>query len=150
MTRILVVAASPVVRAGLDAVLASNPALEVVGQASAMGTLAPQVAAMQPDVVVVELEGHEDPAATSTLVTGRSPLGDGMGRSIVDDRRVRRLRICTGRFRMSPCVRRMTERIQCWCWLTGRRRADFDARGDQPGCGDPLATLPRRGPSHSA
>ena len=69
MTRILVVAASPVVRAGLDAVLASNPALEVVGQASAMGTLAPQVAAMQPDVVVVELEGHEDPAATSTLVT---------------------------------------------------------------------------------
>ena len=46
MTRILVVAASPVVRAGLDAVLASNPALEVVGQASAMGSLAPQVAAM--------------------------------------------------------------------------------------------------------
>ena len=67
MTRILVVAASPVVRAGLDAVLASNPALEVVGRASATTTLAPQVAALQPDVVVVELEGHDDPAATSTL-----------------------------------------------------------------------------------
>jgi two-component system, NarL family, response regulator YdfI len=65
VTRILVVAASPVVRAGLDAVLAANPALEVVGRASATTTLAPQVAALQPDVVVVELEGHDDPAATA-------------------------------------------------------------------------------------
>ena len=67
MTRILIVAASPVVRAGLDAVLASNPALEVVGRASATAALAPQVAALQPDVVVVELEGHDDPVATGML-----------------------------------------------------------------------------------
>jgi DNA-binding NarL/FixJ family response regulator len=47
--------------------LASNPALEVVGRASATATLAPQVAALQPDVVVVELEGHDDPATTAML-----------------------------------------------------------------------------------
>ncbi len=73
MTRVLVVASSPVVRAGLEAVLSSNPALDVVGRMAGRGLAAAQVASLQPDVVLVELDPHEDEVGPALLA-----LGDGL------------------------------------------------------------------------
>lgn len=86
MTRVLVAAGSPVVRAGLEAVLASSPGLEVVGRVAAAGALANQVAELRPDVVLLEVESHDDPlnsvvsfatgaGAPATVVLGGDPTG---------------------------------------------------------------------------
>lgn len=60
MTRVLVAASSPVVRAGLEALVARDDALVVVGDGDAT-SLDEQVEAYDPDVVVVELSPDDDP-----------------------------------------------------------------------------------------
>lgn len=55
MIRLIVVAASPVVRAGLSAVVSSNPHLTVVGSASDLDLLSTEVEELQPDVVLLDL-----------------------------------------------------------------------------------------------
>jgi len=55
MIRVMVVATSPVVRAGLSAVVTSNPQLTVVGSASDLDVLAREVEQLQPDVVLLDL-----------------------------------------------------------------------------------------------
>ena len=94
MTRVLIAAGSPVVRAGLEALLASNPALEVVGHASDTATLAQQAAAAQPDVVLLELHSHDDdpapalhalgegPGAPAAVVLGEHPSGAWAGEAL--------------------------------------------------------------------
>jgi DNA-binding NarL/FixJ family response regulator len=58
MIRVMVVATSPVVRAGLSAVVATNSRLTVVGSASDLDVLAREVEQLQPDVVLVDLSGN--------------------------------------------------------------------------------------------
>jgi two-component system, NarL family, response regulator YdfI len=58
MIRVMVVAASPVVRAGLSAVLTSNPKLTIVGSASDLDALLREVGQLQPDVVLLDLSGN--------------------------------------------------------------------------------------------
>lgn len=58
MIRVIVVASSPVVRAGLSAVVSGNPRLTVVGSASNLDVLAREVEQLQPDVVLVDLSGN--------------------------------------------------------------------------------------------
>jgi len=62
VTRVLVVAASGVVRAGLEAVVRGSESLELAGSAGASGvtSLAEEIPHLQPDVVLVELEPHDD------------------------------------------------------------------------------------------
>jgi two-component system, NarL family, response regulator YdfI len=55
MIRVIVVAASPVVRAGLSAVVSSNPQLTVVGSASDLDVLSREVEQLQSDVVLLDL-----------------------------------------------------------------------------------------------
>ena len=72
MTRVLVAAASAVVRAGLEALVASSPTLTVVGQASSMEGAAHAAETLQPDVVLVEQEWDDE-----ALVPGLMALGAG-------------------------------------------------------------------------
>lgn len=58
MIRVMVVATSPVVRAGLLTVVTSNPRLTVVGSASDLDVLAREVEQLQPDVVLLDLSGN--------------------------------------------------------------------------------------------
>ncbi|WP_298919865.1 response regulator transcription factor [uncultured Nostoc sp.] len=58
MIRVMVVATSPVVRAGLSAVVTTNPRLTVVGSASDLDVLAREVGQLQPDVVLVDLSSN--------------------------------------------------------------------------------------------
>lgn len=57
MIRVMVVAASPVVRAGLSAMLTSNPQLTVVGSVSDLDALLGEVQ-LQPQVVLLDLSGN--------------------------------------------------------------------------------------------
>ncbi|MDZ8024600.1 MAG: response regulator transcription factor [Nostoc sp. SerVER01] len=61
MIRVIVVAASPVVRAGLSAVVSSNPQLTVVGSASDLDVLSTEVEQLQPDVVLLDLGSNPEP-----------------------------------------------------------------------------------------
>jgi DNA-binding NarL/FixJ family response regulator len=66
MTRVLVVASSPVVRAGLEAILSRDPGLLVVGGSGAFRTLTEDVAEHEPDVVLLELSGsHVEELSTA-------------------------------------------------------------------------------------
>ena len=60
MTRVLVAASSVVTRAGLEAILARDPALTVVGGGGPIMPLAEEVAEHDPDVVLVELASGAD------------------------------------------------------------------------------------------
>lgn len=60
MIRVLVAATSPVVRAGLEALVAANPALTVVGHSPGGTQLAADVADLRPAVVLLELEWRRD------------------------------------------------------------------------------------------
>jgi len=73
VTRVLVVAGSAVVRAGLEALVASSPALSVVGSVSGVAALGRAVASLQPHVVLLELEPHEDDPAPALLALAASP-----------------------------------------------------------------------------
>ncbi|MGI8857433.1 MAG: response regulator transcription factor [Thermomicrobiales bacterium] len=72
MTRVLVAAPSAVVRAGLEALVASGPGLAVVGQVASMEAAAQASEALLPDVVLVEHEWDDE-----TLVPGLLALGVG-------------------------------------------------------------------------
>jgi len=72
VTRVLVAAASAVVRAGLEAVVASGPGLTVVGHASDLDETTRQAEALQPDVVLLDY-AWDDVA----LVPGLHALGAG-------------------------------------------------------------------------
>ncbi len=75
MTRVLVSASSAVVRAGLEALLASNPALAVVGRADDAAALLRQVGATQPDVVLLDLEPHGDDPTPALRALGEEQRG---------------------------------------------------------------------------
>ena len=72
MTRVLVAAASSVVRAGLETIVGASPGLQVVGSAPGTLGLAEQVEALHPDVVLVELERGSDAPAPALPVGSRS------------------------------------------------------------------------------
>lgn len=72
MTRVLVAAASIIVRAGLETLMTSSPALTVVGSTSGGAGLAKQIEALQPDVVLMEWSVFEDEPVLETLL----PLSD--------------------------------------------------------------------------
>ncbi|MEH2085026.1 MAG: response regulator transcription factor [Nostoc sp.] len=69
MIRVMVVATSPVVRAGLSAVVTTNPRLTVVGSASDLDVLASEVGQLQPDVVLIDLSGNFPQAVWEKLLT---------------------------------------------------------------------------------
>jgi DNA-binding NarL/FixJ family response regulator len=75
--RVLVAAASEIVRAGLEALLTASPALAVVGSAADLTTLAQQVEVVQADVVLLEVELHDDEATAAllALAAGTRPQG---------------------------------------------------------------------------
>ncbi len=74
MTRVLVAAAYPTVRAGLAAVLRAEPGIEVIGEAAGAESMLAQVASLQPDVVLMELEtGQEELANAVWQVAESSP-----------------------------------------------------------------------------
>jgi len=65
--RVLIAATSSVVRAGLEAILASSPAIQVVGSSATPSMLAQQTEALHPDVVVAVLEPKVDTPVSSLL-----------------------------------------------------------------------------------
>ncbi len=67
MIRVMVVATSPVIRAGLSAVVASNPQLSVVGSASDLDILE-EVGQLQPDVVLLDLGSNLQPSIWEKLL----------------------------------------------------------------------------------
>ena len=75
MTRVLVAASSAVTRAGLEAILAREPAFTVVG--SAVASLADGVAEHEPDVVLVELGDLGDDAVLAGLHLLSAGVDDG-------------------------------------------------------------------------
>jgi NarL family two-component system response regulator YdfI len=76
VTRVLVAAASAVSRAGLEAILAREPSLAIVGSATTYTSLAEEIAEHEPDVLLVEFAGSDDDAlAMLHVVSG--DLDDG-------------------------------------------------------------------------
>lgn len=77
MIRVMVVATSSVVRAGLSAVVTSNPRLTVVGSASNLDVLAREVEQLQPDVVLLDLSANPQPIWEKLLLVqaGQYPVG---------------------------------------------------------------------------
>jgi DNA-binding NarL/FixJ family response regulator len=67
MIGVMVVAASPVIRAGLSAMVASNPGMTVVGSVSDLDILAREVKQLQPDVVLLDL-GNDSPTVWDKLL----------------------------------------------------------------------------------
>ncbi|MEC4812061.1 MAG: response regulator transcription factor [Scytonema sp. PMC 1069.18] len=58
MIQVLVVADSPVVRAGLSAVLATNAKLTLMSSVSDLDALAREIEQLQPDVILLDLSSH--------------------------------------------------------------------------------------------
>jgi chemotaxis response regulator CheB len=56
--RVFVVAASPVVRAGLSAVVTTSSKLTVVGSASDLDAFTREFEQLQPDVVLLDVSGN--------------------------------------------------------------------------------------------
>jgi DNA-binding NarL/FixJ family response regulator len=73
VTRVLVVASSAVVRAGLESIVRSGPGLEVVGAAASPFALAESIESLRPDVVLVELESGDDPDGPALPGVGSGP-----------------------------------------------------------------------------
>jgi DNA-binding NarL/FixJ family response regulator len=69
VTRVLVAASSAVTRAGLEAILAREPAFTVVG-GRGVASLSDDVAEYDPDVVLVELAGGDDDTLTMLHALG--------------------------------------------------------------------------------
>ncbi|MBD2436804.1 response regulator transcription factor [Nostoc sp. FACHB-110] len=74
MIRVIVVAASPVVRAGLSAVVSSNPQLTVVGSAADLDVLSKSVEQLQPDVVLLDLGSNPQPIWTKLQLISEQPI----------------------------------------------------------------------------
>ena len=75
MTRVLVVAASAVTRAGLEAILAREPSLVVVGS-ERNAPLSDEIAEHEPDVVIIEVTDHADDVLAALRLHGEE-LDDG-------------------------------------------------------------------------
>jgi len=58
MIQVIVIAASPVVRAGLSAVISNYPQLTVVGTASNLDVLTKEFEQLQPDVLLLDFSNH--------------------------------------------------------------------------------------------
>jgi two-component system, NarL family, response regulator YdfI len=73
--RVLIAASSEIMCAGLEALLATYPALVTVGRWQVMASLAAQVEAQQPDIVLLELELPDDDtlAILEALAAGPHP-----------------------------------------------------------------------------
>ena len=67
MTRVLVAANQDVVRAGLEALVASGPDLVIVGRSRGGAALAHDIATTQPEVVLLELGWRREELAWETL-----------------------------------------------------------------------------------
>ena len=76
MTRVLVAANQDVVRAGLEALVASGPDLVIVGRSRGGAALAHDIATTQPDVVLLELGWQREDLAWETLTpeSAQNPL----------------------------------------------------------------------------
>lgn len=72
MIRVLVAAASPVVRQGLEAIATTSPLLTVVGT-SGVATLAAEVESLQPDVILLEWELQDEELPTFSLAQALAP-----------------------------------------------------------------------------
>jgi two-component system, NarL family, response regulator YdfI len=86
VTRIVIAAASPTVRAGLGALLSGNPGFTVLESAASPETLADLAETVEADVVLLALEPGESlplPLSLPPDAVGRAPvvllLGDGAG-----------------------------------------------------------------------
>ena len=75
MIRVLIAASSEIMGAGLEALLATSPGLVTVGRWQDIASLAPQVEAQQPDIVLWELELSDDDtlAILEALAAGPHP-----------------------------------------------------------------------------
>ncbi|NJM71267.1 MAG: response regulator transcription factor [Scytonema sp. RU_4_4] len=73
MIRVFVVAASPVVRAGLSAVVATSSKLTVVGSASNLDTFTKEFEQLQPDVVLLDVSGHFQEFVWEKLLSSQQP-----------------------------------------------------------------------------
>jgi len=71
VTRILIVAASAIVRAGLESLVATQANLTVIGSAARLDSLASQIEDLQPDVIVVDLEPETEDAVGTLLALSR-------------------------------------------------------------------------------
>lgn len=73
MSRVLIAATYPTVRAGLAAVLRGETGIEVVGEAASAGELTALAASLEPDAVLAELESADDEMADAVWqLAGRS------------------------------------------------------------------------------
>ena len=72
MIRVLIAARSEIMCTGLETLLATYPGLVTVGRWHEIASLAPQVEAQQPDIVLAEIESPDDdtPAMLEALVGG--------------------------------------------------------------------------------
>lgn len=68
MIRVLVAADHLIVRAGLESIIRTNPALEVVGSSSGVATLVQSIEELQPDVLLLEWLGDEDELGLEKLL----------------------------------------------------------------------------------
>jgi two-component system, NarL family, response regulator YdfI len=70
--RVLIAASSEIMCAGLEALLATYPGLVTVGRWHEIASLAPQVEAQQPDIVLAEIESPDDDtlATLEALIDG--------------------------------------------------------------------------------
>jgi NarL family two-component system response regulator YdfI len=69
MIRVMVVANSGVVRAGLSAVLTTNPRLTVVANASNLDVIAPTIDEQQPDVVLLDIDSNNNESVWEKLLS---------------------------------------------------------------------------------
>ena len=69
MIRVLVAAGSVVMQAGLEALLASSPEIDIVSNSTTAETLAQQMARLQPDVVLWEWDDAETEGIPAILIT---------------------------------------------------------------------------------
>jgi two-component system, NarL family, response regulator YdfI len=72
VTRVLIVAASAVVRAGLESILARDSSLDLAGSVPRLDSLDEQVEALHPDVILVEEDQSEGSARPPLF----GPFGD--------------------------------------------------------------------------
>lgn len=86
MIRVLVVAASAVTRAGLEALVKGSELLELAGNAGASGmaSLADEIRDSQPDVVLMEVEAHDEEQLQALVALGGRGAGDGAGHILED------------------------------------------------------------------
>lgn len=71
MTRVLIAAASAVVRAGLESLIAAHADLTVVGSASDVTALVGQIEELEPDVVVLDLDSETEETINALPSFGR-------------------------------------------------------------------------------